>query len=197
MTLPPQQPPVAPAVEPDDEAMAMLAALRDQAVAPAPLSHDLRERLWTRVAARTMASPQAQASGALLQSIYQHEGWARLDDKAEMKVLFDDGDTVSWLLRLAPGGTVLPHAHAGGAEECLVMAGTVLLNGLPYAAGDYQLALPGSRHERIHSEGGCVVFLRSPSSRRRELKVYATAHRVWSPLQRAARRLGRLFGRHG
>lgn len=95
--------------------------------------------------------------------IARDEGWQRLSDKAEIKILFDDGQSRSWLVRLAPGGALPPHRHDDGPEECIIVEGEVETDGVVYRAGDYSVALRGSEHRSIVSHSGCVFFFRSPS----------------------------------
>jgi ChrR Cupin-like domain len=147
---------------------------------------DARARMKDRIRAK-MQAPSLSAKTTLgsFMRIDEQEGWKRLHDKAEKKVLFNDGTTVTWLLRLAPGGSVLPHGHDKGVEECLVMQGSVLLNGELFRAGDYQLASEGTRHEEVLSVEGCVVMLRSPASRERELAMLSAYSNVAEPVSKA------------
>ena len=96
------------------------------------------------------------------------EGWHQIDcmpDGVLMKLLFDDGVTATWLARVPPGCEVPGHEHDVGPDECLVLSGDLWLNGVRMTNGDYQFAAQGTAHESIRSEQGCVVFVRSPSSR--------------------------------
>jgi anti-sigma factor ChrR (cupin superfamily) len=147
----------------------------------------VKDRIHARVKARMSAEPVVAAAPGLqdFTRINSAQGWKRLNDKAEKKILFNDGHTVTWLLRLAPGGSVVPHGHDKGVEECLVMQGSVLLNGELFSEGDYQLAHEGTRHEQVLSEHGCVVMLRSPASRERELHLYAGYTSVAEPVSKA------------
>lgn len=94
------------------------------------------------------------------------DGWQPLAPHAQMKVLFDDGHTLSWLVRMEPGCVLDPHAHVHGPEECLVVSGSLWLDDAHMVAGDYQLARPGSGHAHTRSDEGCVLFVRSPSPQR-------------------------------
>jgi len=133
----------------------LLAAV--QPLAPAPES---ARRIRDRVLART-------AGGRLpgFADIRLADGWQPLASLARMKVLHDDGETMSWLAELQPGCRLPAHEH-GGAEECLVVAGEVWLNGARFAAGDYQYAAAGTHHDEVRSDGGCLLLIRSPSPRR-------------------------------
>jgi quercetin dioxygenase-like cupin family protein len=112
----------------------------------------IRRKVLQRVA------PAAQPAG-------HDAGWRPLVDKAEMKILFDDGVHRSWLVRMQPGGELPPHAHEDGDEECVVLEGEVWVDGRRFGRGDYTVALRGSRHESVRTETGVLFFLRSPSPR--------------------------------
>ncbi|TAG25539.1 MAG: hypothetical protein EAZ37_12600 [Burkholderiales bacterium] len=106
---------------------------------------------------------------ALVHNVRRDDGWVNLGKRVQAKVLHDDGTHLSWLLKLLPGGGLPQHDHADGAEECMVLEGQLRLNGVDFFAGDYQVALTGSAHHEVSSEQGCLVYLRSPSSRRKDL----------------------------
>jgi anti-sigma factor ChrR (cupin superfamily) len=149
----------------------------------------VKDKIHARVKARMSAEPAVTVTPGLqdFMRINSAQGWTRLNDKAEKKMLFNDGQTVTWLLRLAPGGSVVPHGHDKGVEECLVMQGSVLLNGELFSEGDYQLAREATRHEQVLSEQGCIVLLRSPASRERELHLYAGYTSVAEPIEKIAK----------
>lgn len=136
----------------------VLSALVQDVAAPAP-DEALVARVRARVAARTALDGAAFA----FVNIAAHEGWELLAAGVERKVLFDDGRNMSFLVRLAAGVALPPHEH-DGPEECLVLAGDLWLDDEHLAAGDYQLAQPGTRHSTIRSDHGCLVFARAPSS---------------------------------
>jgi len=111
-----------------------------------------RRDLMRRVAAETPILTVKRGQGE----------WQRWLRGVERMVLSSDGRTETWLARLAPGASLPPHDHAEGDEECLVLEGSCILDGVEMQVGDYQLAPKGSRHEQVASPGGCVLFLRSP-----------------------------------
>jgi anti-sigma factor ChrR (cupin superfamily) len=125
-------------------------------------------------------SPDAKAriKSSLMQKITEdhfvrnmrlEEGWVLFGKRMQAKVLHDDGASLSWLLKLLPGGSLPRHVHADRAEECMVLEGQLRINGEVFKSDDYQIALPGSVHHDVSSENGSLVFLRSPSSRRKDL----------------------------
>jgi anti-sigma factor ChrR (cupin superfamily) len=113
-----------------------------------------------------IAAPTADSK---VHNVRRDEGWVNLGKRVQAKVLHDDGTSLSWLLKLLPGGGLPEHDHADGAEECMVLEGQLRINGVEFFAGDYQIALPGSVHHEVSSEQGSLVYLRSPSSRRKDL----------------------------
>lgn len=132
-------------------------------VAPEPVAPEVAARIKARLAKRVAAARRSTAPQFI--DIRADEGWRPLTDRTEMKILFDDGATLSWLVRMQPGARLDAHAHDAGPEECLVVEGDLWLDGKRFGAGDYQLAPRGTAHHRIHTESGCVLFVRSPSPR--------------------------------
>lgn len=112
---------------------------------------------------------QKIAESSQLRNVRRDAGWVQLGKRMQVKVLHDDGVSLSWLLKLLPGGGLPEHDHADGAEECMILEGQLRINGEDFFAGDYQIALPGSVHHEVSSEQGSLVYLRSPSSRRKDL----------------------------
>ncbi len=152
---------------------------QDSALSPTSASA-IKARLMQRIGApsglrggahaaiETSADSGANAIGTVV-SIMRGDAWVSLSKKIQVKVLHDDGHTLSWLLRLLPGGRLPQHDHADGLEECLVLEGQLRINGDMFGTGDYQIAHPGSVHYEVASDTGALVFLKSPSSRRKDL----------------------------
>ena len=147
---------------------------------PSTLTPAWAGQLAQSLCAKPALSPEATAriKSSLMQKITEdhlvrnvrlEEGWVLLGKRMQAKVLHDDGATLSWMLKLLPGGSLPRHDHADGAEECMVLEGQLRINGEVFTSGDYQIALPGSVHHDVSSENGSLVFLRSPSSRRKDL----------------------------
>jgi quercetin dioxygenase-like cupin family protein len=126
----------------------------------------IRARLMQRIGVPRPAP--TQTSGKVV-CIMRDDAWVSLSKKIHVKVLHDDGHTLSWLVRLLPGGCLPQHDHADGLEECLVLEGQLRINGDMFGTGDYQIAHPGSVHFEVASDTGALVFLKSPSSRRKDL----------------------------
>ena len=86
-------------------------------------------------------------------------GWKVLMPGLSMKLLREDETTRSYLLRLAPGARLPAHGHTCD-EECMVLEGEVWLGDVHASAGDYHLARRGLPHGELHTETGCLLFLR-------------------------------------
>jgi hypothetical protein len=123
------------------------------------------DRIKRGVLARVAADGVEAARHHGLIDVRRDENWQPLADKAQIKVLLDDGITMSWLAKLDPGADLPGHDHPAGVEECLVLEGELFLNGTRLGAGDYQLAAVGTWHATIRSPRGCLLFVRSPSPR--------------------------------
>jgi anti-sigma factor ChrR (cupin superfamily) len=140
----------------------------DEAVLSLPASQAIKSRLMQRIAADSAAHTNAAASVQVV-SIRRDDAWVSLGKKIQVKILHDDGTTLSWLLKLLPGGRLPQHDHNDGLEECMILEGQLRINGEPFVCGDYQIARPGSVHFEVASDQGALVFLKSPSSRRADL----------------------------
>jgi quercetin dioxygenase-like cupin family protein len=126
----------------------------------------IKSRLMQRIVAQNVNAP---ADNAQVLSIKRDDAWVSLGKKIQVKILHDNGTTLSWLLKLLPGGRLPHHDHNDGLEECMILEGQLRINGEPFVCGDYQIAYPGSVHFEVASDQGALVFLKSPSSRRADL----------------------------
>ena len=148
------------------ETAATLAAAAPPANPPA--------RLRDRVLAAARPNPQVWRSWtaspfAGLHVVRRDEGdWETVFDGVWAKQLHADpgADTVTMLIRMAPGATYPAHRH-GGAEQCLVLEGDVEVNDVELKAGDYQCAARDSLHGVTRTDNGCLLLI--VSSQRDEL----------------------------
>jgi anti-sigma factor ChrR (cupin superfamily) len=147
-------------------ALAQGLATADDATLSAPSAAAMKARLMQRISSQAV---EPASKNEHIVSIMRDDAWVQLGKKVHVKVLHDDGTTLSWLLKLLPGGRLPEHDHHDGAEECMVLEGQLRINGAEYGCGDYQIAHPGSWHFEVLSEQGALVFLKSPSARRKTL----------------------------
>jgi quercetin dioxygenase-like cupin family protein len=123
----------------------------DQAGRPPEAARAIRRRLLERVADADQRHRTVTASD---------DGWQPWLNGVQIKVLHAQGDSLSYLLRLAPGARLPPHRHPCD-EECLVLSGWLQVGSQPaIGPGAYHLAPQGSLHPTISSPGGAMVFLR-------------------------------------
>ncbi len=86
--------------------------------------------------------------------------WQPFMSGVAIKVLRESGDSLSYLLRLAPGAELPPHRHPQD-EECLVLEGRLRVGSrIEIGPGGYHLAHAGKLHARIHTDTGATIFLR-------------------------------------
>jgi quercetin dioxygenase-like cupin family protein len=149
----PTAPGAAPGAALDADLVATLDALREPA--PDPEAERSRERVRRRLLPRIAADSTERhltlpAAGA---------GWQPFGAGLAIKVLNEAGGVMSYLLRLAPGAALPPHRHPVD-EECLVLEGEVCIGSLRIGPGGYHLGRRDVLHDRLHSPGGALIFLR-------------------------------------
>jgi quercetin dioxygenase-like cupin family protein len=120
-----------------------------------PMDANLRERLRTRILERAAGIQVVRADAGQ---------WTPLVAGISIKRLRVDAargnETTLW--RLDVGAVIPPHAHQDD-EECLVLEGSIIQDGIEYGAGDYLHALPGSRHSPLSAPRGALLLIRSQS----------------------------------
>jgi len=144
---------------------------------------DLLARLRRRIAGERgtgearSASPQVQPWKAWSVASPERGVLVRRDEGSwqdtaipgiRVRSLFVDeaNDRVSMLVRMDPGTAYPAHRH-GGAEECYVLEGDLLVGEYRMRAGDYQRLDLGSVHGVQSTDEGCLLFV--VSSRHDEL----------------------------
>ena len=129
--------------------------LLGSALKPQPMDAGLRERLRTRILERAAGIQVVRADSGQ---------WLPLAAGISIKRLRVDtargNETTLW--RLDVGAVIPPHAHQDD-EECLVLEGSIIQDGIEYRAGDYLHALPGSRHSPLSAPRGALLLIRSQS----------------------------------
>ncbi len=118
---------------------------------PAPNARRIKRRLFERV---------ADADVSHLTIAADQGDWQPFLDGVMIKVLHEGEQTLSYLLRLAPGATLPPHRHRID-EECVVLEGLLRVGSrIELGAGAYHLAHRGALHATISSQTGATIFLR-------------------------------------
>lgn len=112
----------------------------------------LRQRILQRVSADQAPDPHLTVRANECR-------WHNVSPGVDFKLLRRATDVETYLLRLAAGITLPAHDHPED-EECLVLEGEVWLGNTHAFAGDYHLGRRGIPHGEIHTETGCLLFLR-------------------------------------
>jgi quercetin dioxygenase-like cupin family protein len=143
-------------LDPDDPGIARdVEDALSEALAPLAPAPERAGALRARVLARAHASREA---GRQTITLRLDDGeWRRLLPGVRVKRLGAAQRAV--LLELAPGATLPVHRHHED-EECVVLRGEAMLGETVVRAGDYHLARANSRHGRVSSRGGALLYLR-------------------------------------
>lgn len=135
---------------PEDLLAAAQAGLLPDHVPPADVAARLRATLLSRLSTASMRVTRAD------------EGqWRAVLPGVRIKRLRGgaDDETETNLWRLDPGAVLPPHEHRLD-EECLVLEGSVIHDGIAYHAGDYLLAFAGRPHGLFRSPDGALLLIR-------------------------------------
>ncbi len=86
--------------------------------------------------------------------------WKPLAPGIETKTLWRNQSTGRrvFLLRMQPGAIMPEHEHSGD-EECMVLEGDMLVNGVAFGPGDFQVGYAGSHHPHVTTRGGCLCMI--------------------------------------
>ena len=76
-----------------------------------------------------------------------------------MKVLRQEGDQKTFLLKLPAGFAIEAHCHTSVAEQHLVLRGSYVAQGTAYSAGSYRCIPPGVTHGPFTSDEGAELLV--------------------------------------
>ena len=142
------------------------ALLRELLIAQPPIDMPpqrqahIKKNLLAKVAASEKFSPNL--SRGITTARAGTGEWQHRSAGIDMQILFDDGRTMTRLVRFAAGARLASHQHCGN-EESTVLEGSCYVGDLLLNKGDYQLALDRSVHDEVRSPHGCVLLVRSAS----------------------------------
>lgn len=118
------------------------------------LASRMREKIFRRIHA---AEPDYRF-------VHSHEGdWVRIMRGVEIKILRQDAESRSMLIRMAPNSRLPAHEHMLD-EESLVLEGEATVQGVHCHVGDYHFAPAGKNHDHIETKTGCLLFVRGSAS---------------------------------
>lgn len=104
----------------------------------------------------------ATAKAGRARTVRADEGeWAPFLPGIRVKTLRLDAEagTQTTLWRIEPGASIPAHPHSH-EEECLVLSGSIVHDGVAYHAGDFLLAGPGERHKEFSCPDGALLLIR-------------------------------------
>lgn len=90
--------------------------------------------------------------------------WKSIGSGLEICTLFRSESCRAILLRMHPGATLPAHDHDVD-EECLVIEGEVLVDGLSMSKGTFQVAPRGVDHCEITTVSGALLYIKSGNLR--------------------------------
>ncbi|MCB1890324.1 MAG: cupin domain-containing protein [Rhodocyclaceae bacterium] len=140
--------------DPDDEDNMIEQALSESLTPiglPPARSDALRQRLLAR------AARAAEAGRDFIRVPLSGADWERMLPGVRVHRL--DPAQRAVLIELAPGAALPVHRHHED-EECVVLRGAAELGDVTVRPGDYHLARPESRHGRVRSREGALLYLR-------------------------------------
>lgn len=131
-----------------DEAMAYREALASIAESLEPVAPpaDIKQRILNKVRSRTVRASEGR--------------WFPVADGVRMKKLSSDRvrNTVTVLMEMDPGSEFPPHDHQK-SEDSFCIRGSCTIGAETFYPGDFHHTEPGSHHDAITSEEGCLVLL--------------------------------------
>ncbi|MBS0484072.1 MAG: cupin domain-containing protein [Proteobacteria bacterium] len=122
---------------------------------PAQPSDQQRAKIRARLFQRIHASAAAESARITVRS--DQGRWRKILPGVRAKLL--DQNNRVFLLDIEPGASLPMHRHHED-EECIVLRGSASLGALKVSSGDYHMARAGSRHGKISSESGALLYLR-------------------------------------
>jgi anti-sigma factor ChrR (cupin superfamily) len=144
------------------EERATFAALQDataQVVMAHTPSRQAPAAARTAIMAQIAATPPPIADPIFTYHTLKDE-WETVWPGGRIKRLFTTPEGVlrSFLLELEPGNVVPDHPHVG-YEECMVIRGDLVNDGVTLGPGDYVRARPSTDHQGLYTTGGCLCMI--------------------------------------
>jgi len=94
-------------------------------------------------------------------TVHRDQGeWRRIAPRVFEKRLVDGPGLRAFLLRMEQGASLPAHDHPT-SEECVVLEGEVWLGDVHCHAGDYHRAPRGKPHGALHTDNGCLLYIRT------------------------------------
>jgi len=117
----------------------------------------VKEKLLASIGKRS-GKPEKAAEGIF---VYREFAWRPSEfTGVEYQVLYLDRttETITTLLRLAPGSTYPAHHHSG-VEQSYVVEGSCYVGEVRLSKGEFAFAVAGSDHGVLQTEEGCTLLV--------------------------------------
>jgi quercetin dioxygenase-like cupin family protein len=136
------------------EHYAAVAEHLSMSVTPVKPSAELRRRLLDRIKPRDKA-PQASEHMTVVRG--SDAPWVKMPfPGVEIRPLIGEK---TLMVRMQPGAVFPQHDHPH-AEQCYVLEGSITdSDGVTLHAGDFVVMSSGIKHEPLHSDNGCTLFI--------------------------------------
>lgn len=142
-----------------------LSAAAPEATPSAEVRDALLARIETDQSQSLLRSTSPSKSQAMTgHDVFKNEGqWMQVYEGVSVKKLYRDPVTkfTTCLYKLEPGAYLPNHKHFG-SEQCLMISGDFVVNGITYREGDFTVALAQTKHLDLHSVGGATILIISP-----------------------------------
>jgi len=124
----------------------VLAAAMAESLEPIAPPADVKAKILSAVKVRTVRANEGR--------------WFDVAEGVRMKKLSSDRsrNTVTVLMEMDPGSAFPPHDHRK-SEDSFLVRGSCKIGSLEFFPGDFHHTEPGSRHETITSDEGCLILL--------------------------------------
>ena len=128
------------------EALAMIAESLDPIAPPAEVKQRIMNAVRSRPVSRTVRANEGR--------------WFPVAEGVRMKKLSSDRtrNTVTVLMEMEPGSELPPHDHKK-SEDSFCVRGSCRIGNEMFYPGDFHHTEPGSHHETITSDEGCLILL--------------------------------------
>lgn len=122
------------------------------------------DALMKRVRIRLMRQIAAESTGHHIFVEPASGSWEPFLPGIDRKVLHQEGDVMSYLLKFGPGAVLPAHRHPVD-EECLVLEGSVRIGPLVLPPGSFHKVRRNMLDADTSSDDGAVIYLRGAPPR--------------------------------
>ena len=131
-----------------------------EAIKPVQPETSQAKNLRTRVLNKIHEAKAAESRDLL--TVEKDKGdWVEVSPLAKFKMLLENGNSSSFIVKLEAGAEFPGHEHPED-EECVMLEGDLWIGDLHLFAGDYHMAPQGVHHGDIRTDTGALLFFHGP-----------------------------------